>query len=102
MGYRGMPVPHDRRDRAGTRLLGNGFLHLPDGDGVTAGRAVRIMRAINAEAPAKKKPVKFYKVRCPKCGAESYWSRRSRWVCKKCGAKRGLIVNLGYEALRRR
>lgn len=55
------------------------------------------------EATAEKaEKKKFYKVRCAKCGADSYWSVSHKWICKKCGSEKGLIVNLGREALRRR
>lgn len=50
----------------------------------------------------KSKPVKFFKVRCVSCGAVAWRSLRSRWICKVCGSKKGLIMNLGVDALRER
>jgi len=45
---------------------------------------------------------KIVKVRCGMCGRISWWLLRRRYVCKACGAKEGMVINLLREELKRR
>ena len=45
---------------------------------------------------------KLVKVECAKCGHISWWAKENAYQCSKCCSKEGNIINLPYEALRKR
>ncbi len=45
---------------------------------------------------------KLVKVECSKCRHVSRWAQENPYKCKKCGSKEGMVINLPYDALRRK